>query len=377
MTSGTTNGRTSRMTSGTTRGMTNDMTSSSTNGSANDPPTRATMRVLAVILSITGLSIAGLSLAGSPIAGAPIAEAPIAGAPASAFARGNLHAWAFEEYDAVVRTPAERARMLKTLGLTRAGFVGRHVERMAEFDAYVAAYREQQIELVAVWTPINTSAPLAEEHIRMFLDGVARHGIKPQWWVTLEKFEPQAGAEGSSAAGSRVEGSRAGGAPDRQTVERAVAVLRPLVAKAAARGLPLALYGHGRDAWFTQPENELAIIEALKAQGSGPPVGIAYNFHHAHSQLDRFAALFPRMRPHLVALNLDGLKSAGPQILLVGDGDREQEMIALIHRSGYRGAVGLIAHQRTMDAAVVLSRNMAGLRRILTAIGDTAGASSY
>ena len=115
----------------------------------------------------------------------PAQRSTQAARPSSAFARTNLHAWAYEEYDAVPRTPPERAALLKTLGLTRAGYIGRDVERMKEFDAYVTAYREQRIELVAVWTPVHTDAPLQEPHIRMFLAGVERHQLRLHWWVTL------------------------------------------------------------------------------------------------------------------------------------------------------------------------------------------------
>ena len=276
-------------------------------------------------------------------------------APASAFAKTNLHAWAFEEYDAVSRSPAERAQVLETVGLKKAGYIGRNVERMKEFDAYVAAYNARKIELVAVWTPVNTDAPLQEPQIQMFLEAVERHKLRLQWWVTLEQLK-----EG-----------------DEQTVEKAVTIVRNLNAEAVKRGLRLALYGHGRDSWFTQPENQLEIIRRLPPGDSSAAVGIAYNFHHAHSQLDRFATVFPKMLPHLMAVNLNGMRAEGPMILPIGEGDREQEMISIIHKSGYRGPVGLLHHQRTMDAAKGLSRNIAGLRRILTAIGDSAGASTY
>ena len=276
--------------------------------------------------------------------------------PGSAFAKGNLHAWAYEEYDAVTRTASERAQVLKKLGITRAGFIGRNVTRMNEFDAYVTAYREHSIQLVAVWTPVNTASPLEEPHIKMFLDGVDRHRLKIQWWVTLEQFE-------------RV--------PEAGRLDAAVGLLRTLHAEATKKGLQLAVYGHGRDAWYTQPENEIAIVEKLAAPPAPARVGIAYNFHHAHSQLDRFAAVLPRLVPHLIAVNLNGMRAQGPMILPIGDGDREQEMIGLLHRAGFRDAVGILAHTRTMDAAVVFERNMEGLRKILTAIGDTVGASSY
>lgn len=310
------------------------------------PSLRCTWRP--ALLLTAALCLSAMTTAG--VAG----QAP---ATRSAFAKSNLHAWAYEEYDAVTRTPAERAQVLKKLGITRAGFVGRNVTRMNEFDAYVNAYREHQIELVAAWTPINTDAPLEEPHIKMFLDGVDRHRLQVQWWVTLERFEERV--------------------PEPERVAAAVKLVRTVLGEATKRGLRLAIYGHGRDAWFTQPENEIAILEALAATPGTPRVGIAYNFHHAHSQLDRFATVFPKLAPHLIAVNLNGMKAAGPMIVPIGEGDREQEMIALIHKSGYRGPVGILAHTRTMDAAVVFERNMAGLRKILAAIGDTDGASTY
>lgn len=286
-----------------------------------------------------------------PATGGQATQRPAASG--SAFAKTNLHAWAFEEYDAVARSPAERAQVLETLGLSKAGYIGRNVERMKEFDAYLAAYNARKIELVAVWTPVNTDAPLREPQIQMFLDAVERHKLRVQWWVTLEELKQ--GGE--------------------QTVDKALTTVRHLNAEAAKRGVRLALYGHGRDSWFTQPENQLEIIRRLPS--GDPAVGIAYNFHHAHSQLDRFATVFPKMLPHLMAVNLNGMRAEGPMILPIGEGDREQEMIAIIHKSGYRGAVGLLHHQRTMDAATGLARNITGLRQILTKIGDSAGASTY
>jgi hypothetical protein len=71
------------------------------------------------------------------------------------------------------------------------------------------------------------------------------------------------------------------------------------------------------------------------------------------------------------------MKPEGPMILPIGEGSREEDMIATIHRSGYRGPVGVLHHQRTLDAAAGLGKNLMGLRRILTAIGDAAGASTY
>jgi sugar phosphate isomerase/epimerase len=300
----------------------------------------------------TALALLGLLLL---LVARPYAVAQKQATPVSAFAKSNLHAWAFEEYDAVSRTPAERARVLKRLGLTKAGYVGRNVERMKEFDAYVAAYRDEGIELVAVWTPVNTDAPLEEEHLRMFLDAAQRHRLRVQWWVTLEHFKQVS---------------------DERGVDRAAALVRTLMSEADKRGLRLALYGHGRDSWFTQPENQLAILTRVAPRGS-EQVGLVYNFHHAHSQLDRFATFVPQILPHLWAVNLNGMKADGPMILPVGQGDREREMIRILSVAGYRGSVGILHHQRTVDAEKGFTANIEGLRQVLTAIGDTAALATY
>ena len=58
-------------------------------------------------------------------------------------------------------------------------------------------------------------------------------------------------------------------------------------------GCKLALYNHG--GWFGEPENQIAMIEALKLTN----VGIVYNLHHGHDHLDRFPELLKKMQPYL------------------------------------------------------------------------------
>lgn len=111
-------------------------------------------------------------------------------APTSPFAKQNLHVWAFEEYDAVKRTPDQRAQLLNDLGIHRAGYICRNAKRTAEFEAYLNAYQKHGIELVGVWTPVHTANPLAEPQINGFLEVVDRYQIQIQWWLTLEhKFD--------------------------------------------------------------------------------------------------------------------------------------------------------------------------------------------
>lgn len=275
----------------------------------------------------------------------------------SAFAKSNLHVWAYEEYDAVKRSPEERARLLKELGISKAGYICRNAARVAEFEAYARAYRKEGIELIAVWTPVNTENPLEEPQISVFLDVVDRLKLRLQWWLTLEeKFNDL---------------------PAASRVERAVARLRPLAMEANKRGCRLVIYGHGRTRWFTQSENQIAILERLKEAMPAAQLGIVYNFHQSHGQMDRLEKVFPRLKPHLVAVNLNGMHSSGPQIATLGKGDREKEMIDIIFKSGWRGPVGIIGHNRSADAKQTLQANLDGLRSILKEIGDEPGLATF
>ena len=275
----------------------------------------------------------------------------------SAFAKSNLHVWAYEEYDAVKRSPEQRARLLKELGISKAGYICRNAARVAEFEAYVQAYQKEGIELIAVWTPVNTENPLEEPQISVFLDVVDRQKLRVQWWLTLEEDFNDL--------------------PAASRVERAVARLRPLVIEANRRGCRLVLYGHGRTKWFTQSENQIAILERLKEAMPAAQLGIVYNFHQSHAQMNRLEKVFPRLKPHLVAVNLNGMHSSGPQIATLGNGDSETEMIEVIFKSGWRGPVGIIGHNRSADVKQTLQANLDGLRSILKEIGDEPGLATY
>ena len=264
------------------------------------------------------------------------------------FSKSNLHVWAFEEYDKVNRSPDERARLLKELGIKKVGYVCRNKKRLDEFEAYVKAYKNEGIEIVSVWTPVNTDRPLEEPQIKGFLNIVDRYKLKVQWWVTLEhNFDKL---------------------PESIRVKQAVSRLRPLVKEANKRGCRLAIYGHGPKKWYTQCENQIVILENLKKEMPDAKIGIVYNFHHAHTQMHRFKKIFPQLKPHLVAVNLNGMHSKGPKIASLGKGDKEKDMIDIIYKSGWRGPVGIIGHNRSEDVKLTLQKNLDGLDSILKEI---------
>jgi sugar phosphate isomerase/epimerase len=134
------------------------------------------------------------------------------------------------------------------------------------------------------------------------------------------------------------------------------------IAEAAGRiGCTVALYNHG--GWFGEPENQIAIVERLRVQGL-TNVGIVYNLHHGHDHVDRFPALLRQMKPHLLALNLNGMirggDREGKKILPLGQGDWDLRLLRTIRDSGWRGPVGILNHTDE-DAEGRLRDNLEGL----------------
>jgi putative heme-binding domain-containing protein len=268
------------------------------------------------------------------------------------FARDNLIAWCIVPFDAKKRGPEERAEMLHRLGFKHFAYDWR-AEHIPTFDAEVDALKRHGVSLDAFWV-----APGELNHeSRLILDLLRRHGIKAQLWALLD-LGPD----------------RATGAEQERRVEAAVSKLRPLAEEAAKIGCKVGLYNHG--GWFGEPENQLAILERLKAHGM-TNVGMVYNLHHGHEHLDRFPELLTKIRPHLLALNLNGMDPGGDQvgrkILPLGQGERDLDLLRTIRDSGYRGLIGILGH--TMDDAEDRLRdNLDGLDWLLPQLaGKPAG----
>lgn len=254
------------------------------------------------------------------------------------FAKTNLAAWCIVPFDAKKRGPEARAEMLERLGLRLFAYDYR-AEHIPTFDAEMDALQRHHIRLLAWWFPSTLN-----DEARHILDVLRRHDLKIQLWVT------------------------GGGAPVKTPEEQATRVaaeaarIRPIAEAAARAGCSVALYNHG--GWFGEPENQLAVIESLKMSN----VGIVYNLHHGHAHLDRLPALLASMKPHLVALNLNGMNAGGEKpgqkILPIGEGDRDAEILRMILASGWRGPVGILNHTDE-DAEVRLRKNLEGLGRLV------------
>jgi hypothetical protein len=264
------------------------------------------------------------------LAAAP-ATRPADQSPADLFARDNLVAWCIVPFDAKKRTPAERAEMLKRIGIKRLAYDWRD-QHLATFEQELAELARRRIELTAVWFPGSL-----DRSARLILDALRKHGLRPQLWVMLQA----------------------------DSVEPAAQALRPIAREAAAIGSTVALYNHG--GWFGEPENQVAIIERLRREGI-TNVGIVYNLHHGHDHVDRFPRLLKATRPHLLALNLNGMTAGGDKtgkkILPLGQGELDLKLLQAIRDSGWSGPVGILNHTDA-DAEARLLDNLDGLSWLL------------
>jgi hypothetical protein len=240
------------------------------------------------------------------------------------FAQENLVAWCIVPFDGKKRGSEERAQMLDRLGIRRLAYDYRD-EHIPTFDEEIETMKRHGIEMLAWWGAGKESLAAFE-----------KHGIHPQIWYM------------------------GGNGP----VDAEVDALRPLVEDATRLGCPVALYNHG--GWFGEPENQIAIIEELKKEGINN-VGIVYNLHHGHEHLTRFAALFEKMKPYLMAFNLNGMvmdgDTTGKKILPMGQGDLDLELLRIVQNSGWEGPVGIINHTQE-DAEVRLLENLNGLKSL-------------
>lgn len=263
----------------------------------------------------------------------------------SLFAPENLLAWCIIPYDSLHRTPAERIAMLKRLGFTQYVWDWRP-KHLSILPEEIRLAREAGLKIRGAWLWIDAqtdSVGALSESNRAVLAAFAEAHMPVEYWVGFNSnyFE---------------------GLGDASRVGKGAAMVAYLRDVAAKSGGTIALYNHGD--WFGEPDNQLRIIEAV----GDPSVGMVYNFHHGHDQIDAFPEFLPRILPHLRAVNLDGMTPGGPKILPIGSGTREREMIKLLVDSGYRGPIGILGHVDDVDVEPILAANLAGLRKLVSSL---------
>ena len=253
------------------------------------------------------------------------------------FERSNLMAWCIVPFDAKKRGPEDRAAMLQRLGLRHFAYDYRQ-EHIPSFDTEIEACARHGVRIDAWWFPTQLN-----DEAKLILGVLKKHKLSPQLWVMGGGGEPKTAAEQEAR------------------VDAEAARLTPICAAAREIGSSVGLYNHG--GWFGEPENQIRIIHRLHRDGVRN-VGVVYNLHHGHDHLDRFPQLLATMKPHLLALNLNGMTRqgdrVGKKILPLGQGDLDAALLKTIAESGWHGLVGILNHTDE-DAEARLQDNLEGL----------------
>lgn len=270
-------------------------------------------------------------------------------APAGLYSRENLMAWCIVPFDSKKRTPAERAEMLQDLGIRKFAYDYR-AEHIPTFEEEISQTRKHGIEISAWWFPTQLN-----DEAKHILSVISKNKIHPQLWVM---------GGGDAKMSAEQEAS---------FIESEKQRLRPIADAAAEIGCKVGLYNHG--GWFGKPENMVKLLRAIDR----PNVGIVYNLHHAHDELDRLPEVLELLAPHLLVLNVNGMQTAGDQvgkkILVIGEGDRDVEVFRAIQNSKYRGPIGILNHTDN-DARTQLQANLAGLTKLTSKLASGESSSS-
>ncbi len=259
------------------------------------------------------------------------------------FDRDNLIAWCIVPFDAMERSPEERATMLEELGISMLAYDYRE-RHVPSFEQEIQSLKKHNISLRAVWLYVDPQTEeLMNPMCRSILNTLKETGTRTELWVSFPDhfFE---------------------GLTDSEKHEKAVDAVKEILAEAEEIGCTVALYNHG--GWFGETENQIGIIKAIGSE----KLRMVYNFHHGHHQLDRFEELFEMMLPYLSAVNINGMKAEGPMIITLGEGDRELEMLRFIKESGYSGPIGILGHTEGEDIRPVLERNLRGLEKLKSSL---------
>lgn len=286
------------------------------------------------------------------LAALPSAHGQKKAATTDIYAQNNLFAWTIVPFDVKKRNSVERAEMLQKLGITRFAYDWRK-EHVATFDEELETLKKYNIKLEAFWLPTG-SDPANDKNVQEVFALLKRHQVKTQLWCSL--------GDGKGFASMGQE----------EKVRYMANIIGTIAKQAAEIGCSVGMYNHS--GWFGEPENQIAIIEYLKM----PNLGMVYNFNHAEAHINRFAEFFPKIVPHLLAINLSGIKKGNPvKIVPIGQGDAELEMLRVVKESKYRGPVGIINEYTDPDAEVGLQMNLTGLKNSLKTLGYTAALKTY
>jgi sugar phosphate isomerase/epimerase len=268
------------------------------------------------------------------------------------YAKDNLIAWCIVPFDNKNRTPEERAQMLNKLGINKLAYDWRE-KHVPTFDAELDALKKHNITLQSFWY-YSGPEPENDKNFATIIDLLKRHQVKTQIWTMITGIK------------------NLDNMTQEQKIETVSKPVKYIAEKAAEAGSTVGLYNHG--GWFGEPENQLAIIDHLKM----PNIGMVYNFSHSEEQIHRFPEFYPKILPHLYAINLTGLQGGIPaKVVPIGEGNIEYKMMQIIEQSNYSGPIGIINEDFAPDAEDGLKMNMEGLKKYLMGENNKAALKTY
>jgi len=253
----------------------------------------------------------------------------------------DVYAWCIVPFDSEKRLPEQRIDMLKRLGIKKYGYDWR-INDLPNMASELKLAKQNAIEVISVWLWIDDNwdnLQKLNQSNEEVLSTVEEVGYKGEIWVSFNAnfFENLS---------------------DEAAVEKGSKMIQLLNKKASKLGCKLALYNHGD--WFGNPINQIKIIKTLPKKN----IGLVYNFHHAHNQIDQFYKFVPVIMPYLWHVNLNGLKEEGPKILTIGQGNHEKQMIDFLINQGYKNDFGILGHIEDEDVELVLKSNLDGLKKM-------------
>jgi len=249
--------------------------------------------------------------------------------------------WCIIGFDSLDRTPLERIAMIKELGFNKYGFNKGKGDLSTMLHEFKLA-KENNIKIPSIFLWLNAKRDSIGRLSSMnqeLLTNLTKLDSKPIIWLSFSNnfFEDL---------------------NQKQSIKLSIKMIEYIKTKADEIGCKLALYNH--HGWFGNPNNQVEILEKINDNS----ITMVFNFHHAHEYVDEFSTIAKKITPYLSYVNLNGVKKEGPQILTIGEGDHEFEMIRQLTKEGYKGPWGILGHIKTDDVKEVLKRNINGLKLI-------------
>jgi hypothetical protein len=268
------------------------------------------------------------------------------------FAKDNLVAWCIVPFDSMNRSPEERATMLNELGITQFAYDWR-IQHLPTFAEEIDILRKHHIKLKAVWFSVEGgTGKILNESNEFILKTIKDKKAETELWLSFSAdfFKDLS---------------------DDEKIKKGVESVTYIEKRAKEAGCKLCLYNHGD--WFGEPENQIKIIKGTGSKN----IGIVYNFHHGHEQLDRYSSLLKMMMPYLSTVNINGMRKEGPKIISLGGGDLELGMLQELKKSGFSGSIGILGHTENEDIRKPLERNLNGLKSLLIKMKDQDALNTY